>query len=176
MRLTWGAVGAVILVIAAALIWPSVRPAAGQEVPVMESSSHVPVGADPGLYNSDPPTSGLHYDAPIKAGFYDESSVLEIGSYPAGYLVHNLEHGYVVFWYNCDLLEADACTSLKGQLQEVLSDARNIKVIAVPWDSLDVPVVATSWGRMQEFDDFDPQLALRFVRSNRNRAPEPQAQ
>jgi hypothetical protein len=174
--LTWSAIGAAVLLIIAALIWPSVRPAAGEEVQVMESSNHVPVGADPGPYNTNPPTSGLHYDAPIQAGFYDETSVEEIGPFPEGYLVHNLEHGYVVFWYNCTLLDSDACTSMKDQLREVLSDARNIKVIAFPWDSLDVPVVATSWSRMQEFEDFDPQLALRFVRSNRNRAPEPQAQ
>ena len=34
----------------------------------MASSRHVPVGEDPGPFNSDPPTSGPHYDAPLEAG------------------------------------------------------------------------------------------------------------
>ncbi|MEE8121022.1 MAG: DUF3105 domain-containing protein [Anaerolineales bacterium] len=174
-RIIWGGIVAVVLVLGGILIWRAIRPAAGVAIPIMPSSRHVLVGEDPGPFNSNPPTSGPHYDSPLTAGFYDQATAAEIGPYPTGYLVHNLEHGYIVFWYNCEILDEVGCTELKGQLQEVMSDARNIKVVAFPWDSIDFPVVATSWGRMQEFESFDTNLALRFVSSNRNRAPEPQA-
>lgn len=171
----WGGIVGVVLVLGGTLVWRAVRPAAGEAIPIMPSSRHVPVGEDPGPFNSDPPTSGPHYDAPLEAGFYDEATAADIRPYPTGYLVHNLEHGYIVFWYNCEILDEVECTELKGQLQEVMDDARNIKVVAFPWTSTDFPVVATSWGRIQEFESFDTKMAFRFVSSNRNRAPEPQA-
>lgn len=174
-RIIWGGIAAVGLLLGGALLWPAIRPAAGEAVPIMPSSRHIPVGEDPGPFNSDPPTSGPHYDAPLDAGLYHQATAADMGPYPTGYLVNNLEHGCVVFWYNCEILDEIRCTALKGQLQEAIDDARNIKVVAFPWTSIEVPVVATSWGRMQEFESFDTKLALRFVSSNRNRAPGPQA-
>ncbi|RPJ23491.1 MAG: DUF3105 domain-containing protein [Chloroflexi bacterium] len=46
---------------------------------------------------------------------------------------------------------------------------------AYPWPPLDVPVVLTSWGRIQKFETFDPEQAKVFYRANLNRAPEPNA-
>ncbi|NOH04996.1 MAG: DUF3105 domain-containing protein [Chloroflexi bacterium] len=71
----------------------------------------------PGQYNSDPPTSGLHYATEARAGFYEEN----IYTYPAAYLVHNLEHGYVIIWYNCDLLNETGCAELKSQIHRSLT-------------------------------------------------------
>jgi hypothetical protein len=51
----------------------------------------------------------------------------------------------------------------------------NIKVIAFPREALDMPVVMTSWGRMQTFESFDPDQARTFVERNRYKAPEPNA-
>ncbi len=45
-------------------------------------------------YNSNPPTSGSHDAVPTKSGIYDSPQ-------GDGYLVHSLEHGYVVISYNC---------------------------------------------------------------------------
>ncbi len=172
----WVAAGIAVIAVLAALVWSSIRPPGGEAVPVMASVQHVAEGQDPGPFNTDPPTSGPHYASPLKAGFYDEPMVADLGPYPEGYLLHNLEHGYVILWYNCQLLTQTECGQLKEQLQEVIEDARSIKVIAFPWPILEVPVVATSWGRMMTFDEFSPRQALAFVRSNRNKAPEPQAQ
>jgi hypothetical protein len=174
-NILWVGLAAVVLVIIALLAWPSVRPAEGEEVPVMASVDHVPIDGNPGTYYSDPPTSGPHYASQLDAGFYDEIDVEEIGPYPVGYLVHNLEHGYVIFWYNCNLLESEECSELKGEIQKVMDDAKNFKVIAFPWATIDVPVVITSWGRMQRFESFDIETASSYVSRNRNRAPEPQA-
>lgn len=48
-------------------------------------------------YNSTPPTSGKHFPMWAKKGMYD----LLISD---GYLIHSLEHGYVVISYDCSNL------------------------------------------------------------------------
>jgi len=50
------------------------------------------------VYNSNPPTSGPHFPVWAKKGVYDR--VLS-----DGYLIHTLEHGYIVLSYNCDKKE-----------------------------------------------------------------------
>ena len=144
---------------------------AGEKVPIMSDTSHITEGIDPNPYNSNPPTSGVHYPEDLKSGFYSENSY----EYPEGYLVHNLEHGYVIFWYNCSLLPDGECTTLKGQIQAVMDEKNNFKMIAYPWDKTDVPLVLTSWGRILPMESFDRDAALDFYRRNLNKAPEPNA-
>lgn len=45
-------------------------------------------------YTFNPPTSGDHYPNWITKGVYDTPR-------PDGNLVHSLEHGYVIVWYDC---------------------------------------------------------------------------
>jgi hypothetical protein len=46
-------------------------------------------------YNSNPPTSGPHFAVWAKKGVYDRII-------SDGYLIHSLEHGYIVISYNCE--------------------------------------------------------------------------
>lgn len=170
-NLTWGGIGLAVLTVIGLMVWQGVKPAAGDSVPIMKSDPHLPTDSDPGQYNSDPPTSGLHYASEAEAGFYDEN----IYTYPAGYLVHNLEHGYVIISYNCDLLDDASCSELKSQIRSVMDDLGGVKLIVYPWNSMDVPVAMTSWGRIQKFEIFDMEQAKAFYRANLNRAPEPNA-
>lgn len=170
-NLIWGGIGLAVLTVIGLMVWQGVKPAAGDSIPIMTSDPHLPADSDPGQYNSDPPTSGLHYATEAQAGFYDKN----IYTYPAGYLVHNLEHGYVVLWYNCNLLDEAGCAELKSQIRNVIDDLGGVKMIAYPWDSMDVPAAITSWGRIQNFEVFDAELAKAFYRANLNRAPEPNA-
>jgi hypothetical protein len=156
------------------LIWPRVQPAQGVAVPVMASAAHVEEGTDPGPYNSDPPTSGRHYAVSLPSGFYEENDAAQLGEFPEGRLVHSLEHGYVIFWYNCERVGPDECDQLKQEIRQVMEDAGNLKVIGFPWSSIAEPVVMTSWGQMLRMERFDPAAAAEFIRTNRNRAPEPQ--
>ncbi len=162
----------------AAIVWgilaPSFQPEIGEAAEEM-SAGHVLEGEDPGPYNTDPPTSGPHYAGDLEAAFYDEADAAGIGPYPEGYLVHNLEHGYVIFWYNCELLDAASCSELKSEIQAVMQGEDFFKVIGFPRASIDVPVVMTSWARSLSFDTFDSDLAREFVRTYRNQAPEPHA-
>jgi hypothetical protein len=174
--LIWGGVGIGIIAVLGFIIWTIARPAAGEDVPVMANAGeHVAVGQDRGPFNSDPPTSGRHYGDEYEAGFYEPSAPEAQFEYPEGYLIHNLEHGYVIFWYNCDLLDDSGCNEVKDQISNVIAEFNGFKVIGFPRTSIDVPVVATSWGRLQRFDNFDEDLAVDFVRANQGRAPEPNA-
>ena len=170
-NLIWGGIGVVILAIVGLVVWQGVRPEAGESIPIMVSDPHIPVDSDPGQYNSDPPTSGPHYAEEARTGFFDNNNY----KFPAGYLVHNLEHGYVIFWYNCDLLDESSCTNLKEQIKTTIDDLGGVKLIAYSWPSLDIPLVMTSWGRLQRFETFDAEQAKAFYRSNLNKAPEPNA-
>ena len=98
-----------------------------------------------------------------------------INGRPEGYLIHNLEHGYIIFWYNCNILDENECTALTDQIRQVMDSFDNFKTIAFPWDSIDVPLVMTSWGRLLRFETFDAELASNFYRTNLNKAPEPNA-
>ncbi len=67
----------------------------GEPVP-SQGREHIPVGTSHTVqYNSDPPTSGPHYDPSAGPGIYDEPM-------PDGYLIHSLEHGYVIISHNTE--------------------------------------------------------------------------
>jgi hypothetical protein len=172
--LTYGGIAAVLLAFIVYGVSNASRPNPGREVPVMADFSHVPAGTDPGPFNTNPPTSGKHYDVSWRPAFYHEPPAGV--EYPEGHLVHSLEHGYIIFWYNCELLDDQACAELKEEIQTVMNAERMNKVIAFPWTTIDYPVVLTSWGRMLEMETFDAQQAREYVRQNRNQSPEPNAQ
>jgi len=50
-------------------------------------------------YNSNPPTSGPHFAVWAKPGTYDRLI-------SDGYLIHSMEHGYVIIWYDCSKLSS----------------------------------------------------------------------
>ena len=89
--------------------------------------------------------------------------------------MHDLEHGYVIFWYNCSTLTGDECDTLKSQIKGVMDEKNNFKLIAYPWEKTDVPLVLTSWGRLLKMPTFDRKAALDFISRNLNHAPEPMA-
>lgn len=87
-------------------------------------------------YSTVPPSSGEHYSEWVLDRRWfapDDQPVME-------QLVHNLEHGYVVIWYD-DTIRDQQLTDLEG-LRERLAGERAGKVIAAPWD--------TSYGELPE--------------------------
>ena len=175
-QLAWGGGIVIILSLIGVLFWNTSRPPMGESFPVSGENSHIPENNPLPPFSTDPPTSGTHYPTWWDPGFYEENSPeVTNTAFPTGYLVHNLEHGYVIFWYNCTLISAPECETLKSELRQVIEEANNFKVIAFPWTTTDTPVVATSWGRMLKMRSFDPQLAAQMIRRNRNHAPEPNA-
>lgn len=166
-RLFWGALAALVVAGLGYALWQLSRPKLGVAVPKM-AAPHIQVGEQHEPYNSDPPTSGPHYAQPAEAGFYDEAL-------PDEQLVHNLEHGYVVIWYNCSGTEETACAAFKTQIRNVMDRAGSRKLIAVPRLSLPGSIAATTWGRLYQPATFNPDELLLFIKEFRYKAPEPDA-
>jgi hypothetical protein len=168
-----GVLAVVILIIIAAINSNKLGGLMGDPVAIT-SSDHVPSDAPAGPYNSNPPAGGKHYETDFTEKFYQEADLATLPKYPEGYLVHSLEHGYVIFWYNCQISGTD-CTALKKTIQNVMDQTGNTKLIAFPWTTMDVPLAMTSWGRILNFTEPDPVLMKKFVERNRYQAPEPNA-
>ena len=171
-KIIWWGIGLAVLAGIGFMVWRGVRPAAGESVPIMVSAPHLTKDANPGTYNSTPPTSGRHYAETLTSGFYETNTY----QYPEGYLVHNLEHGYVIFWYNCSILTENDCSELKDNIKAVMEELGREKMIAYPSQSIDVPLVMTSWGQSEKFETFEIDKVEAFYRTNLNRSPEPNAQ
>ncbi len=84
-----------ILIFIALLVWlfvESSKPLPGQAA-LQDGRDHLAEGSKVN-YKFNPPTSGNHYASWISKGFYDTPR-------SDGNLVHSLEHGYIVIWYDC---------------------------------------------------------------------------
>lgn len=169
-RLVLAGAGVLAVGVVAFFVLDILRPKLGQTFP-QQTRTHIQVSDPHEPYNSDPPTSGAHA-APVNAGFYDSAP-------PDENLVHNLEHGYVVIWYNCDTLDEVECAQLKGNVKAVIDRARPVvittgakKIVAVPRPNMDARVALTSWGRLYKLATFDEAQILAFVNDFRDKAPE----
>ena len=173
-RILWGALATVAVVALGyfGLQLFKVRP--GSSVPVMATTQHIEIDEQHEPYNSDPPTSGPHYVQPAEAGFYEEAL-------PDEQLVHNLEHGYVIIWYNCAGLGDSNCQTLKTKIKTVMDNAKPIaltgtkKLIAVPRPDMDALIVLTSWGRVDRLTSFNEAEIMEYINDFRNHSPEPGA-
>ncbi|MBZ0302350.1 MAG: DUF3105 domain-containing protein [Anaerolineae bacterium] len=120
---------------------------------------HIPQGSPRPDYNSNPPTSGPHYDTPIRSGAYDQEVPDEL-------LVHNLEHGHIWLSYRDtdDTEVKDALRGIQTQFpQWVVTTYR-------PEDDSRIAVAA--WGRLLKLDTVDQDQILAFILRYRNQAPE----
>lgn len=123
-------------------------------------ASHIPAG-QAASYNTNPPSSGNHYQQWAKAGGYSEPIKNETQ-------VHNLEHGHVMVQYRG--LSGDQIDELE---KVVVADPE--MVLMAPYPDMEPAVAFTSWGKIQTCDawsDAIPALARYFIRQNRDHAPE----
>lgn len=129
-----------------------------------------PCGADP--YSSLPATSGPHWNSPAAWGAYSTPQ-------NESQLIHNLEHGGVVIWYDAEALDAAQVTELtsyvEGQVASGISG--RFKFIVSPWggsEPLGGSVAVTSWRHILTLDVFDMSAIRAFVDANYLRdVPEP---
>jgi len=135
-------------------------------------SAEAPCGPDP--YSSLPATSGPHWDP---------SGVANWGAYSTpqneSQLIHNLEHGGIVIWYDPDLLEDDQVEELTSYVESQVASGLGgrFKFILSPWGGegeLGSPVVVTAWRHLLALDEFDMDRVRGFADANYLRhAPEP---
>jgi len=86
-------------------------------------------------YEDAPPAAGPHYPtwAPLARKFYTAKDRPELG-----YLVHNLEHGYNILWYDETIAEdEDKLATVKAIANKFEGESFEKKFIAAPWTSED---------------------------------------
>lgn len=89
----------------------------------------------PLTYDEAPPTSGQHYGSwePIGRKFYTADDRPKLG-----YLVHNLEHGYTILWYDETIAnDAEKLADVKGLAAKFTGEDMRNKFKAVPWTKED---------------------------------------
>jgi hypothetical protein len=128
-------------------------------------------GADP--YSSLPATSGPHWppDAIANWGVYSTPQ-------PETQLIHNLEHGGIVIWYDPEQLDQEAIDTLTQFVNAQTSSGLSgrFKFILSPWggsDPLPAPIVVTAWRYLLELAEPDTAAIDEFARARYGRSPEP---
>lgn len=123
-------------------------------------NTHVPAGT-PVAEDQPFPLSGPHWPAPTASGFYQETQ-------PKGALIHALEHGQVVVYYDKPGFKAISI------LKKWSKDQANYwsGIVAVPHEGLGTGLVLTAWQHRLELPEFDEAALAAFVDAYSGRGPE----
>lgn len=132
-------------------------------VPFCQDTS-TPVNAEGKVtcYHSNPPTSGPHSATDVPWGVYDKPV-------PKEQLVHNMEHGGVIVWYNCTNCD-DLTAQIKNVVEEYLRDGKEL--VMSPYPGMEENTIAlTAWSRLDKFptSDYTEDRLRRFVDAHERR-------
>ncbi|NOX63081.1 MAG: DUF3105 domain-containing protein [Chloroflexi bacterium] len=128
----------------------------GERVPDMGNTHITQAEAAVVKYNSKPPTSGPHFGQLASWGVHD--TVL-----PDGVIIHNLEDGGVGIWYDCP----DGCPELTAQLEGLIEEMGEDRLVMGPYPELDARIVLTAWNRIDKLDEFDRDRIIAFINAFR---------
>lgn len=160
----WGAVAAVVLLIAGTVTTVIVRDVRSR--PSLDAVAQYTVSQghtdQPVTYDQTPPAGGEHAPQWLNCGTY-ESPV------PNENAVHSMEHGAVWVTYRPGLPAA--------QLETLQKELPDTYVLLSPFQGLKNPVVVSAWGRQLPLTGANDKRLGAFVREFRlgRQAPEPGA-
>jgi len=175
-RLDWRIValaGAIVVAIAVVAIALLVSSGDTKYQGILEPNGggqHVAVGTFP-TYNSTPATSGPHWNqagvAPMSWGVYTTAV-------PEPAVVHNLEHGGIVIWYQASKLSADDVAKLTDFVNAQVHTSE-FKFILSPWTGKDFghPIAVTAWRYLLYLDTADTDGIRAFADLHYGKSPEP---
>ena len=113
------------------------------------------------VYASDFPTTGAHEPVPTAPGFYSREQ-------PLGKLVHALEHGIIVIYYDAP---GDETRSILRDWAQLFPGPWS-GVVATKKPGLGSTVVLAAWRNLLRQETFDPAVAAAFIDRFRGRGPE----
>lgn len=122
-----------------------------------QSRDHIDVGAPHAPYTTNPPTSGPHYNSaglgPVQTGFYEDASEAP----PEG-VVHNLEHGQIVIYYNPDAPD-DVIADI-----ELAVKSEPSATVATPFTGIEgsANLVLTAWTVAQSCEQVSLEVVNEF--------------
>jgi Protein of unknown function (DUF3105) len=123
-----------------------------------------------GTYHSIPGTSGPHWssaDSPGPWGVYTSVQ-------PQERLIHNLEHGGIVIWYQPAQLDVEGVATLTAFVNQQVTTAR-FKVILAPWGGANFghAIAVTAWNWLLYLDTANTDAVRTFIDAHYGNAPEP---
>lgn len=134
---------------------------------VDDGRGHINQGQAGGPYTSSPATSGTHWPSPTDWGIYTTALPEEL-------VLHNLEHGGMVIWYQPADIGAEDLSALQAWVQSQVQSER-YKVILTPWAGTDFAhtIAVTSWNWLLYLDETDTDQLRAFLDDHYGDAPEP---
>ena len=134
-----------------------------------DGRSHIAMGTipNPRPYSSTPGTSGPHWVTPANWGVYTDAQ-------PESHLIHNLEHGGIVIWYQPRKLDAQQIQALTDFVTTKVS-SEQYKFILSPWGGQDFghPIAVTAWRWLLYLDTGNLDAIRDFANAHYGQAPEP---
>jgi len=121
--------------------------------------NHIADNSPRPTYSSNPPSSGSHYGALARTGFYNEPL-------PDERIIHNLEHGNVWIAYKPNLEES---------VLDRLEDFAGRYVIVTPREANDFDISLVAWGRVDGFNVdtiLDEERIKDFIKRYDDKGPE----
>ena len=137
---------------------------------VDDGRAHIEEGIAGGPYDSIPATSGPHWssaDSPGPWGVYSNAQAQER-------MLHNLEHGGIVVWYQPARLDTAGLAALNAYVRQQITTSQ-FKVILSPWSGADFghPIAVTAWNWLLYLDTPDVDAVRTFFDAHYGDAPEP---
>ena len=119
------------------------------------SAAHVEID----ITSDPPPAGGDHNSCWATYGIYNDPLAGQ-------YWLHNLEHGAVVYLYNCP----DGCADDIATLESFVTSHPRTLLTAYPYMTTRFAIL--SWGRRLLSDCLDPSVVEQFYEDHVDRAPE----
>ncbi|WP_058993945.1 DUF3105 domain-containing protein [Haloarcula sp. CBA1127] len=116
-------------------------------------------------YQRFPPLSGTHYASTEDAGFYEATPLL-------GSLVHTLEHGAVIVYYDPAEISPEARQSLREFSSVHTGTWRSVVAVPNPNDDPRATYVVTAWQHELTMDSYDAETVHAFLSEYLGRGPE----
>jgi hypothetical protein len=127
-----------------------------------QGNQHVSGDVD---YARMPPLSGPHSPRAQSAKFAEQTP-------PLPELVHSLEHGHVVVYYDEAALTPEARQSLQQFVQAHSGTWQSVIAVPNPSENPESPFVLTAWRHRLTMDSYDAQAVHAFLSEFLGRGPE----
>ena len=122
------------------------------------SASHVEGPVD---YSHLPPTGGDHNPCWAPYGPH-------VDEVPAENWVHNLEHGAIVYLYNCP----DGCDEEVANVEALAGSMPEATTLVSPYSAMTAGFAAVSWGWRLKMSCADEDMLRSFYEDHQGQAPE----
>jgi len=132
--------------------------------------THIPEGQQGTGYTSVPATSGQHWNTATSPGPWGVYTTAQ----PQERMIHNLEHGGIVIWYQPAQIAPADLTALTQLVQQQITTER-FKMVLVPWSGADFghPIAVLAWNWLLYLDTADLDKIRAFTDAHYGDAPEP---